>query len=431
MNIFSFYWAALWFSLFFPTFSNTLGYSGAMLIIVGSAAIVTPWLLLKGSKSIFKNASKNESRFILIVLTFFLFFSFHIVLSMVVGVIFGDVNLIFRDFYEIHRPVYYALVFLFSFLVFRDLRDFEYFTTGITITFLVVTGFGLFQFFDLNRGFSVLYTKYANIRMGRVAIPFGNPYYYSFFVSFFVLFFFSKIIFSGFRYVPLFVLSIIMFVLPQSRSVAVGLLLGFFVIIPGLLVILSAPSGSKLYKRYFYGFVFFVLVCFSFLALIPILLENFPYLTGQFVRTLSGEGIGSSASARLDQFLFAVNKAGSNIPLWLIGNGPSKNEMEYVESIYVYQFYRYGLFGLVLYLAIPILLFSILSWRTMRIMGRYNSEYAFHFALVAWFLTIPLMSVGNNFTEQVRLSFVYYSFLGLVAGRYFHHFYYFKKQSVS
>ncbi len=61
----------------------------------------------------------------------------------------------------------------------------------------------------------------------------------------------------------------------------------------------------------------------------------------------SGE-VGNSAGARVEQFLFALDKA-QNPLIMFFGNGPSKLEMEYVELMYTYQFYRYGLVGVLLY----------------------------------------------------------------------------------
>ena len=42
----------------------------------------------------------------------------------------------------------------------------------------------------------------------------------------------------------------------------------------------------------------------------------------------------------------------------------------------------------------------------------------FHFLYPLWFLIVPLISLGNNHTEQIRVSFLYLLLLGLVAARY-------------
>jgi hypothetical protein len=175
---------------------------------------------------------------------------------------------------------------------------------------------------------------------------------------------------------------------------------------------------SKLNRKFVKFLLLFTFLMFLFVFSISYLIESFPYLTGQFVKFLNGEGAGGSANARLDQLLFAIDKASNNGFIWVFGNGPAKNEMEYVESIYTYQFYRYGIVGVVLYFIVPLLVCSWLSWRCMMLVGFKSQDFPIYFALLLWFLTIPLMSIGNNFTEQIRLSFFFYTFVGFINARY-------------
>lgn len=238
-------------------------------------------------------------------------------------------------------------------------------------------------------------------------------------MSFFILYFFLKMIYSSQLFVLPLVVALIMFVLPQSRSVAGTFLVGFFVVLPMVLFLLEFNLKRLVVSKKLFLFAILMLVVLIFFVVsIPYLLENFRYLTGQFVRLLEGEGIGRSGSIRLEQFLFALEKAASNPLIMLFGNGPAKSELEYVESIYNYQFYRYGVVGFLLYFVSLIGLGVFFAWKILMRIGRHHAAYPFFLTLLVWFLIIPLMSVGNNFTEQIRLSFFFYSMLGLLAASY-------------
>ncbi len=90
------------------------------------------------------------------------FFFFHIALSMAIGMLFGDVTVIERDLFELHRPVLYLLVFTISFLS-KDKLD--SFNTLIVVVFIGIVTIGLLQLFRVEDAFSELYTKYHNIKM--------------------------------------------------------------------------------------------------------------------------------------------------------------------------------------------------------------------------------------------------------------------------
>lgn len=419
MKLYIYFCLVYLFTIFFPSFHSLLGNLGAILIIGSSGAFVGFYFLITNKTKIVFGHS-YEPYYFKFFLLIFCFFALHITLAMSIGVAFGNIDLIVRDFFEFHRPFYYSLVFIFSFFVFKNYSSINWFENFLLVVFFILVGFGFFQFFDVSREISGLYTKELNLRSGRVAIPFGNPYFFSFFVSFFVLFFFIKFIFFSKKYVFLFLLSVIMFILPQSRSVAAGLLIGFFVLLPFLMLYLNFQKVLKLKldKKFAKFLLFFASLIFLSVLFISSLIESFPYLTGQFVKFFNGEGAGSSANVRLDQFLFAIDKASNNGFIWVFGNGPAKNEMEYVESIYTYQFYRYGIVGIVLYFIFPLLVCAWLSWRCMTLVGFKSQDFSIYFALFLWFLTIPLMSIGNNFTEQVRLSFFFYTFVGFINARY-------------
>ncbi|MBE0472223.1 MAG: hypothetical protein IBX55_22285 [Methyloprofundus sp.] len=361
---------------------------------------------------------ENQKKVFIAFFSIFMFFFLHIALSLLVGAAFGGIDIVQRDFYEFHRPVLYFLVFAIAFNVFCRYGLISKFERLLFFVFFVFVLIGLNQYLGLYEILSQLYTKQHNINSKRVSAPFVNPYDFAFMMSFFILYFFLKIIYTSWSFILHFAVALIMFILPQSRSVAGTFLVGFFVVLPLVLLLLEFNVKRLVVSKRLLLFCFLILfISIVFFASIPYLLENFRYLTGQFVRLLEGEGIGRSGNIRLEQFLFALDKA-SNPLIMLFGNGPAKSELEYVESIYNYQFYRYGLLGFLLYFVALIGFGAYFAWKVLKRINRHDATYPFFLALLVWFLIIPLMSVGNNFTEQIRLSFFFYSMLGLLAASY-------------
>jgi hypothetical protein len=348
---------------------------------------------------------------------------------MLIGISFGGIDLIQRDLYEFHRPILYFLVFALAFTVFSGDGLILKFERLLLFTFFVLVLIGLNQYFGFYDYLSQLYTKQHNVNSRRVSAPFVNPYDYAFMMSFFVLYFFLKMIYASRNFILPLMIALIMFILTQSRSVAGTFLVGFFIVLPMVLLLLEFNFKKLVVSKKLLLFLLHMLVMTAvFIASIPYLLENFPYLTGQFVTLLEGGGIGGSGNIRLEQFLFALDKASSSPLIMLFGNGPAKSELEYVEAIYSYQFYRYGLVGFFMYFVVMIGLGVYFAWKVLKRIGRHHAAYPFILALFVWFMIVPLMSLGSNFTEQIRLSFFFYSMLGLLAANY--SFYFFRTKRV-
>jgi len=412
------FFVVLLFAFFFPVFQKQLGTAGAMLVNGGIIALISLFFLAKGRLVLYFSDDKEKKVYLSIALIF-VFFALHIPLSMAVGAVWGGVNISGRDFFELHRPILYFLVFTLAFFTFKNRCSLAGFERLLIFVFWILVALGVNHYYGFFDDISQLYTKQINIRTRRVSAPFVNPYDYAFAMSFFIFYFFLKTIFLSPRYLVLSGVAIVMFVLPQSRSVVVGFLIGFFLVLPlSLLFFNFDVMKLRVKKGVLYFFLLFFAVLFSLVAMLPFLIENFAYLTGQFVRVLEGEGVGNSANIRLNQFLFALDKALTNPLILLLGNGPAKDEMEYVESIYNYQFYRYGLVGLALYFIYPISISCCYCLRLLKATPVTSEFYSLYFAIFVWLLTIPLMSIGNNFTEQIRLSFFYYAILAIVASAY-------------
>lgn len=402
-----------------PTFHVFVGSSGVFIV---NGVIILGLLSYLSLKLFFCNSVKfglSRSAFFLYLLPL-IFFLLLILISMSVGMVFGGVSIVQRDFYELYRPVLYILVFIFSYISFRDEDNYKHFEKLLIIVFCLLLMFGLNHFFRCFDFISELYTKSHNLSSRRVSVPFANPYDYAFFMSFFVFYFMFKTLLHRVVYFPLFFLAILLLLLTQSRSVAGGMLVSLIVIVPAIISFMGMRITNNeflMHKGVVFMYVVLVILVLSIYYFFQLLLDNFSYLTGQFVRLLERGEIGNSGQIRINQFNFALNKASDHLLIMLFGNGPAKAEMEYVESIYNYLFYRYGLVGLLLYFSIlgSSIIMCLKIVRALRLSSELSALFL---AILVWLITIPILSIGNNFTEQVRTSFFYYSIIGILAAAY-------------
>lgn len=399
-------------AIFLPTFHIHLGSMGAALVNLSIIWVLALTFFI--SRLYFRG---RLVKFSLPIFSYFLIYLILIIISMLNGYIYGGVDIIIRDLFELYRPILYFLVFIFSYSLMSSLNDFKSFDKFLSYVFLLVVLMGVNQYLRIFDYFSLLYTKSHNVTSGRVSVPFVNPYDFAFFMTFYVLFYFYKVISGRYIYFPFLMLSCLMIVLPQSRSVVGGFGLGVLLLLPfSFLLVEFTLKGFRVNKVVLRFFVFSVIALVGILLILPVIVEKLPYLSGQFIKLLNGEGLGKSASIRLGQLLFSYDQS-INLMVVLFGNGPAKSEMEFVESIYVYFYYRYGVVGLVVFFIFP---WVIGLYSSFKLASRGSEEFKPIFlALFSWFIMIPLLVIGNNFTEQVRLSFFYYTMLGLCVGAVF------------
>lgn len=406
------YTLTLFLAIFLPTFHAYLGSFGAVLVNSSIIAVLSIELLILNLMSDRFGFDRVAQSLLFYLMMYFLF----IVVSIMVGHIFGGVSVGLRDVFELHRPVLYFLVLFFSYR-FAKYSGGQVFFTVLIAVFFGIAALGLIQYFHVSDLTISLYTKQHNINSGRVSAPFVNPYDYAFIMSFFVILFFVKVVEGYYKYLLPLLIAAVMMLMTQSRSVVGGFFLGFILVVP--LVLLVTKVALRNYRIDSTVWNIVLLFVFAVLCLaisLPVIMEKLPYLTYQFVRFFNGEGIGVSASIRLGQLEFALDKAQNPIILYF-GNGPAKQEMEYVESIYIYFLYRYGVVGFFLYFVVPWLVGLICSYKAIRLVRRDN---AFLFlSILCWMSIVPFLVIGNNFTEQVRLSFFYYSLIGLSMGAAF------------
>lgn len=408
MQNFDFILYLLIFALFFPTFHSIFDSKGAILLNGLLIFFLVSFIVIQGK------IKYELSRCAQIVVFILFSYAVLILLSTVMGSFFSGVNIIFRDFFEIHRPVLYACVFLVSYDALQDisqLNKLDKFLWGVLICLIV---FAIFGFFKLDTTVLGLYTKSANLESKRIAAPFVNPYDFAFISTFYAFYFLMKGLYVKRRYLLFFIIPFLLILASQSRSVFAGFAVGLIIVAPlfSFFVNLRLLRNFKLHKS---------LPWLTFCSLLSIILiyllymlirDNFSYLVLAYERFLAGEEI-RSGSIRKEQFMLAVKYAVNNPMILLFGNGPAKDVMEFVESVYTYYFFRYGVVGFITVFLLPLFLVIRACYKIICKVSVSSEYFPFFSALFIWFITIPFSSIGNNFTEQIRLSFFYYMMVGL------------------
>ena len=407
----------LYFGLLFPNFYGVLATRGAILVNIFLMIFPVLYLILtrrvtllflSESHTAFRNYIKVPIYFILAI-----------PISMVLGVYFLDNNLVIRDFFELHRPFYFIIIFTTSYFFFSKNFHEPNIKSTIICIFIILATMGYFQFFNFNFTFYNLYTKEENLLSGRIAAPFPNPYDYGFVMIFMSLYFMCLYLNTGKKIYLIFVtFSAILIAFTQSRSMLFSFVLTNIVILP---VFASFVFGSLFRGKFSQIDLRIVLVplIILFLGLMFILTfqDNFLYLVRGIAKIMANPMYNGVTSNRIDQLAYILSEISNNSLLMLFGNGPAKGEMDDVESIYSYFLFRYGLIGLLVGFLFPALYSSYCSQMVAKTYARGSYEYILFRSLQLWFLVVPLISLGNNHTEQIRVSFLYTLLLGLVAAR--------------
>jgi hypothetical protein len=399
--------AIFFYALFFPSFHSVFGTTGAILVNGGILGLAASYFLLL-QRGVVRFQSGSEREAVIAVLAILLYY----LAAIAFAAAFLSEQVIFRDIYEVHRPALHMLVFLLPLFLIRQLDDLRTVERWLGVAFVIIVLIGLNQYtrtFDL---ISELYTKPANVTSRRVSAPFGNPYDYAFVMTFFCLFFLFKLLWTRrFVYAVLCFVSIAGVLLTQSRAVFGALVVALAVIAPSVLIfearhrltVLRVPKRIVLFSAVVLALAGGGTYVYSEYS------DHLTYLITGIERVAQGQEM-RSLSVRQQQFAVTLARADENVLVALFGNGPSKGVMEYVESVYAYYLFRYGFLGLLLVFATPLLLSIVLLGRTI---NRKVPHKALLLAVLCWFLVIPVASIGNNFTEQFRISFLYYFFLGM------------------
>lgn len=395
------------YAFFFPAFYNMLGTAGAILVNAGIILVVLVSALLLRQELLLRS---SDARFLAVVALICTVKVAHISVLVYLGVAVYGVDFQLRDYYELHRPVFYFLCVATPFLLIDHADHIRKLQVVFFFIFAGVLCFLLVAFTPGGDYLLALYTKPHNIQSGRISAPFINPYDYAFVVSLFSFWFLLRALKGQYRYVLALMLSVILIVSTQSRSVIGGYLVGM-IAVPVLLVLYYSEELRRyLVPRSLFRLLAGLLLVFlAMLLLFQTVSEYLPYLISGFQRVFL-EGETGPYATRVDQMVYAIERA-ETWPVMLLGNGPAKSVMEYLESIYTYMFFRYGFLGFLFYFLVPYLFALTLFW-TLAKKHKHGESGDFYLAIFIWMVMILPASLGNNLTEQARSMFLYYFLIG-------------------
>ncbi|HEX7117792.1 MAG TPA: hypothetical protein VF212_03345 [Longimicrobiales bacterium] len=393
------------FALFAPTFPDALGTLGAIIVNGGLVVLLASAMIAPGMRVRFLTQGERTVYRVLVgCLAYYM-----IAVGLGVGLLSPAV--IVSDTFELHKPVLHALALSLPFAVVRGRADVAFVERVLGVGFLGVVAVSAVQFVGLTP-LAALYTEASNIRMGRLSAPFGNPYDYAFALTLFVyVYLFRFLKRADGRALAAAAAGLGLIVLSQSRTNAIVVGGALACLVPGVLIVehfgaLARLRAPRAVLRY--GWIY-LLGALAVYALIMTFREELAYLIGGIAQLIR-EGSQSSLDERLRQFRVVVDRASDSLVVALFGNGISKSVMRLLESGYTFFLFRFGLVGLVVIFFAPLVLVAGL---TLRAIGRaHDADRHLQLGVLVWLLTIPVASIGNTFTEQPRLSFLYYFLLG-------------------
>lgn len=247
---------------------------------------------------------------------------------------------------------------------------------------------------------------------------FNTTYHYAFFLFWGGCFYLSKLFYSVDERLELKLyiinvaisLAILGFILmTQSRNFILISL--FLVFIKTFTLVVKRVHDIKMTISVVIVVLMFLLLVYFFFTEIE---SRFSYVVHGINYLFSGgvdfSGGGSgSFNTRINQIIFAWDSISSN-PFFGAGVGKDL----YLESIYAYLLYKYGLIGLVTFFIVIIIL-SYLSKKN-EIMVKYLNDKIF-FNSCFWFFSLsPFYFLSGPLFEVPKLSMFFYCLIGLLLG---------------
>lgn len=269
---------------------------------------------------------------------------------------------------------------------------------------------------------SDVYVRSRGSLQNKVIGPFRTPYFAgSVYVYLALTFLGLYIATKKTHFCSLFVISAILSVLTQSRTVF-------------LAIVASVPAWMVLYLFYhraikqerlkprkialaiigLLGFLFFTFIIYMLLK------ERLGYLisgVNAYILNLPEHLTRNTGSVgvRMSQIRFVIE----NNPYIFVGAGIGKGYTGHLESFYALYYYRYGILGIAIYSLVWIS-GLIFSWRAMRHAQGVGDIYCagFFLGFVGFVFVLPILSLSSVITDQPTLYALFYTLLGVVFSYY-------------
>ena len=171
----------------------------------------------------------------------FIYLLFAIPFGMTIGIALSGNILNIRDFFELHRPIYSAIVFTTGYIYFSTKYEIDYVKKFILTFFTITIIIGIVQFLKLVEAPYLFYIKESNFISRRVTAPFPNPYDFGFVMIFFAIYFFHQLYFRlKLLYSFLLILAAVLIIMTQSRNMFISFTLVIVIFAPVSLLLFSS-----------------------------------------------------------------------------------------------------------------------------------------------------------------------------------------------
>lgn len=391
--------------LFFPQFQKFIGLAFEQLMTVA----VTVLLFL------FFFKDKYHTVFLSVVVSLIFLIIFLIDL-------FRSINfLIINDFFEIIKPFSFFIYFFAGYSLLNKTEKTEYFLWLMSLFyFIAILGIIEALFPPIGNIISLLYKDGRYVLKGKAVFSFISPYCLATILVlpifyYFLLFFAEKKI----RNLFYFTVCLLAMFLTQSKTVFLGFVLTFLIM---LITIFRSKwlIGRKVLLKISVGVIIIVII------LIPIIISvaerKFSYLYSGlkvFFNSLNGFDIlkilnaQPSTKIRFEQLRFAMENQDS-IPL--IGVAIGKKVLM-PESFYALYLYRTGIIGIAIH-CLMVYFAAKRSYFSAKYVSKKNQTHfniklsCLYYALFIFFISLTFSYFSAAVTDQTRVAFFFYIFLG-------------------
>jgi hypothetical protein len=402
----------------FPTFDgydHLFGFSGGTVIfrLLIMVMIIVALVIIK-----FKIPVYNKEHYHILIFISILFAVFFFLVNW--SLVNNIANIIFRDVFELHRPFYYFMLMVYPLIFVWDEKIIirNVFKTIIFIIIIqIITGILHSQNYSWFSNLIIIYTKFSNSISHRATGTFGNPYDYGVFMIFSLILSAYYAIKNKFNILfcllALFCFNAVL--ISQSKT-------AFYVVFPAIMyALLFCVIHSR---KKFINLMLIIVLLSSVLTLSYIYKDNLlRYFTQNLTYlastdTLELEKLYNKSLEnrnRLDDLLWVIKELSeSNVMQIMFGVQIGKSVNDDIEFGYAVFLYRYGLIGLAIYISFFLIAIVYSSLAYIKAKRRKCIEVeSLFFAFHVWSVSLLIATVANNFIDQPRHTFFFFTMVGL------------------
>jgi|GEM_PF-3250206 len=375
---------------------------------LASGGIISIWFFLLSSIFFLSILKANRIAFDFnskLIFIYFLSFIFLLLVSLALDV---KSNFIAKaDLIELPKVACYFLITYGTYLtVKRTSRlniQLHYLNRAVVFIFIFIFIFNIFDIFDIygfrHLSFTLYKRETVTILQNKAIAPFSQTYQLgSLMILILVYFFIGSMKLPGNKKVIMFLgflCALLILLLTQSRSSLLA-----FIISLSLCILFASSRRTLVQALLFLSTILFFGVLYN-NEIYDFLREKLPYMISGIESMVGGSN--NSVNYRSEQIYWVIDNSSL-----IIGMGVSKAHYMF-ESLYSLYLYRYGVFGLLLFL-----LLCVLNFVNYYRASFYHKQHDYLLlAISIWFLSYPVTALSSAHQDTPKLALVFYGLTGL------------------